>query len=103
VQSLSAAAQHKLKVIYLVPCNGEYAILKEFAVLEKTPKVPALDLPYLDILSLARGYGVTAVKAETKQEIQSAFKDALAADGPTVIAFPIKRETKPLIPPSVEA
>lgn len=100
VQSLAAAAQHNVKIIYLVPCNGEYAILKEFAVLEKTPNVPALDLPYLDIVSLAKGYGVNAVKVETKQEIQSAFKDALAAEGPTLIAFTIRRETKPLLPPS---
>jgi len=100
VQSLSAAAQHKLKMVYIVPCNGEYAILKEFAVLEKTPNVPSLDLPFLDIVSLAKGYGCHATKAETKEEIQQAFKDALAAEGPTVIAIPIKRETKSLIPTS---
>lgn len=100
VQSLAAAAQHKLKMVYIVPCNGEYAILKEFAVLEKTPNVPALDLPFLDIISLAKGYGCAALKAETKEEIQEAFKNALATDGPTVITVPIKRELKPLIPPS---
>ena len=37
IQCLATAAQHKLKVIYVVPCNGEYAILKEFAVLRKHP------------------------------------------------------------------
>ena len=103
IQSLAAAAQHKLKIIYVVPCNGEYAILKEFAVLEKTPNVPALDLPYLDMISLAKGYGVSGIKAETREQIQAAFKEALAADGPTLIAVPIKRELKPLIPPSMEA
>jgi benzoylformate decarboxylase len=100
VQSLASAAQHKLKMIYVVPCNGEYAILKEFAVLEKTPNVPALDLPYLDILSLAKGYGVAGVKADSKEEIQAAFLEALEADGPTVITIPIKQETKSLIPAS---
>jgi len=100
VQSLAAAAQHKLKMIYVVPCNGEYAILKEFAVLEKTPNVPSLDLPFLDIVSLAKGYGCSAVKAETKADIQSAFKKALSTEGPTVIAIPIKQEIKPLLPPS---
>jgi benzoylformate decarboxylase len=57
VQSLASAAQYKLKIIYVVPCNGEYAILKEFAELEKTPNVPALDLPFLDIVFLAKGFG----------------------------------------------
>jgi benzoylformate decarboxylase len=99
IQSLSAAAHHKLKMVYIVPCNGEYAILKEFAVLEKTPNVPSLDLPFLDIVALAEGFGCSATRAETKEDIQAAFKEALSADGPTVIAIPIKRELKLLIPP----
>ena len=57
IQCLASAAQHKLKVIYVIPCNGEYAALKEFAELEKTPNVPALDLPELDIVSTAKGFG----------------------------------------------
>jgi benzoylformate decarboxylase len=100
VQSLASAAQHKLKIIYIVPCNGEYAILKEFAELEKTPNVPALDLPFLDINSLAKGYGCSAASASTKEEIQAAFKTALTTEGPTVITIPIKRELKSLVPPA---
>lgn len=70
IQSLSSAVQHKLKIIYIVPCNGEYAILKEFAVLEKTPNVPALDLPFLDINSLAQGYGCSTVKVSNSSRLQ---------------------------------
>ena len=102
VQSLASAAQHKLKLIYIIPCNGEYAILKEFAELEKTPNVPSLDLPFLDIVSLAKGYGCAAASASTKEEIQEAFIKALNTDGPSVIAIPIKRELKLLIPPAVK-
>jgi benzoylformate decarboxylase len=98
IQCLATAAQHKLKVIYIVPCNGEYAILKEFAILEHTPNVPALDLPALDIASAAKGFGCAAVEARTRDEIKAAFSKALSADGPTVIATPISRELKPLIP-----
>ena len=98
IQCLSAAAHHKLKVIFIIPCNGEYAILKEFAELEKTPNVPALDLPFLDINSLAKGYGCSTTEASTKEEIQEAFKKALTEEGPTVITIPIKRENKSLVP-----
>ena len=98
IQCLSSAAHHKLKVIFIIPCNGEYAILKEFADLEKTPNVPALDLPFLDINSLAKGYGCSTTEASTKEEIQEAFKKAMATDGPTVITIPIKREHKSLVP-----
>jgi benzoylformate decarboxylase len=98
VQSLYTAAQLKLKLIYIVPCNAEYAILKEFAVLEKTPNVPALDLPGLDIVSTAKGFGCTAVQSETTEAIKEAFTTALGADGPTVIAIPIAHEDRPLVP-----
>jgi benzoylformate decarboxylase len=98
IQSLASAAQHKLKVIYIIPCNGEYAILKEFAELEITPNVPALDLPELDIVSTAKGFGCAAVRARTKQEIREAFSKALNADGPTLIAVPIKHQIRSIVP-----
>jgi benzoylformate decarboxylase len=102
VQSLYTAAQLKLKLIYIVPCNAEYAILKEFAVFEKTPNVPALELPGLDIVSTAKGFGCIAVQSETTEEIKEAFTTALGADGPTVIAIPIAREDRPLVPSAAE-
>jgi benzoylformate decarboxylase len=102
IQSLYTAAQLKLKLIYIVPCNAEYAILKEFAVLEKTPNVPALDLPGLDIVSTAKGFGCIAVQAETTEEIKEAFTTALGADGPTVIAIPIAHEDRPLVPSATD-
>ncbi len=97
VQSLYTAARQKLKLIYIVPCNDEYAILKEFAILEKTPNVPALDLPGLNIVETARAFGCISVAANTKDEIKEAFKAALAADGPTVIAIRVAHQLRPLV------
>jgi benzoylformate decarboxylase len=37
IQAIYTAVQHKAKLIILVPRNEEYAILKEFAIFEKTP------------------------------------------------------------------
>jgi benzoylformate decarboxylase len=99
VQDVYTAVQLKLKVVFVVPCNGEYAILKEFAVLEKTPNVPGLELPGLEVVSAAKGFGCTAVHAKTKQDIKEAFATALKADGPTLIAIPIARQERPLVPP----
>jgi len=98
VQSLYTAAQQKLKLIYIVPCNDEYAILKNFAVLENTPNVPALDLPGLDIVGTAKAFGCIGVAANTIEEIKAAFKTALSADGPTVIAIRIAKQLRPLVP-----
>jgi benzoylformate decarboxylase len=99
IQCLYSAAQHKLKVIFIVPWNEEYAVLKEFAALENTPNVPGLDLPGLDIVSAAKGFGCAGVLTRTKEEIKEAFGAALSADGPTVIVIPIAHEDRPLVPP----
>jgi benzoylformate decarboxylase len=97
IQCLATAAHHKLKVIYVVPRNGEYAVLKEFAALENTPNVPGLDLPALDIVSTAKGFGCSAIEACTREQIGAAFSEALKVGGPTVIVTPIRRELKSLI------
>ena len=97
VQSLYTAAQQKLKLIYVVPCNDEYAILKEFAELEETPEVPGLDLPGLDIVTTARAFGCVGVAANTRGEIKEAFRNALEVEGPTVIAIRIARQNRSLL------
>ena len=85
IQSLWTAAQHKLPIVYVAMRNGEYSILKSFAELEQTPGVPGLDLPGLDIASLARGFGCGAVQVETTDQLEKEFVAALDSDGPTVI------------------
>jgi len=99
VQDVYTAVQQKLKLIFIVPCNGEYAILKEFAILEKTPNVPGLDLPGLDVVAAAKSFGCASVWAKTKEEIRQAFSKALKADGPTLIGIPIALQDRPLVAP----
>jgi benzoylformate decarboxylase len=94
IQAIWTAAQHKLPIVFVVLRNGEYAILKSFALLEKTPRVPGLDLPNLDIASLARGFGCSTATVGSTEELSSEFKTALEADGPSVIVVP----TKPQLP-----
>jgi benzoylformate decarboxylase len=97
VQSIYTAVQHKVKLVYLVPRNEEYAILKEFAVLEETPNVPGLDLPGLNAVAVANSYGCPALKAENAKELQERFEEALKMDGPCLIEFPIDRQLRPLV------
>ncbi|MEU3302194.1 benzoylformate decarboxylase [Streptomyces sp. NPDC006678] len=85
VQAIWTAAQHNLPIVYVVMRNQEYSILKSFAVLEETPGVPGLDLPGLDIASVARGFGCRAVDVDAIEELEREFKAALSADTTTVI------------------
>jgi benzoylformate decarboxylase len=88
VQAIWTAAHHRLPIVFVVMRNGEYSILKSFAELEKTPGVPGLDLPHLDIASLAQGFGCRAVNVDTTEKLAHEFTTALTADGPTVIVVP---------------
>ena len=97
IQALYTAAQHGLKVVVIVPRNGEYGILKMFARQEGTPGVPGLDLPGLDAVKIAQGYGVTALRAETPEEVRAALRDALKRDGPTLIEVPTQAEPGKLL------
>jgi benzoylformate decarboxylase len=90
VQAIYTAAQHGAPVVFVVMRNGEYCILKSFAELEQTPGVPGLDLPGLDIASLAEGFGCRSVNVDSVEKLATAFTAALAADGPTVIVVPTK-------------
>ncbi|GIF53740.1 benzoylformate decarboxylase [Asanoa ferruginea] len=94
IQSLWTAAQHKLPNVYVAMRNGEYAVLKSFGELEHTPGVPGLDLPGLDIASLARGFGCAAVDVTTTAELKAEFTKALSSnsDRPTVIVVTTQPE-----------
>jgi benzoylformate decarboxylase len=90
VQAIYTAAQHRLPVVFVVMRNEEYSILKSFALLEETPGVPGLDLPGLDIASIASGFGCRAVNVDSTEKLAHEFTTALDADGPTVIVVPTK-------------
>jgi benzoylformate decarboxylase len=90
IQAFWTAAQHKLPIVYVVMRNNEYSVLKAFARLEETPGVPGLDLPGLDIATVARGFGCNAVDVDAVEDLEKEFTQGLAADGPTVIVIPTK-------------
>jgi len=88
------AVQHNLKVIYVVPCNGEYAILKEFAVLRKRQMSRPWTFRAWTSFRPLRALAAPSVLAKTKAEIKEAFANALKADGPTLIAIPIAHQDR---------
>lgn len=96
IQGLWTASQQRLPIIYIIPVNQEYGILKSFSECQETPNVPGLDIPDLDIVSLAKGYGCIGKRATTLAEITLACLEALQQDRPTVIEVPISKSVPPL-------
>ena len=97
VQSLHTAARHDLPLLVVVPDNHEYAILKSFAAQEGTPNVPGLDLPGLDLVAIAQGFGCAARRVERPEEVTAAAREALASGKPTVLQVSITSEVPPLL------
>jgi benzoylformate decarboxylase len=97
IQSLWTAAQQRLPILFLILRNGEYAILKAFARLENTPGVPGLDIPGIDCVRLAEGYGCDARRITAKEDLEGVLREALAATAPTVVEVKIDPEVPPLL------
>jgi benzoylformate decarboxylase len=85
VQAFWTAAAYKVPVTFLVLRNDEYAILKWFGLLEEISGAPGLDLPALDCVAVAGGYGVSARRVSGAEELTVELRGALASDGPELI------------------
>jgi benzoylformate decarboxylase len=92
VTALWTAARYKIPVVFLILKNGTYGALRWFAEVLKVDAVPALDLPGIDFLSLAKGYGVEGVSAATAEELRQALTTALGSQTPTLIEVPTLAE-----------
>lgn len=92
ITALWTAARYKIPVVFLILKNGTYGALRWFTNVLKVDAVPALDVPGIDFLSLATGYGVESVRATTVEELKHALTTALCSQSPTLIAVPTRAE-----------
>jgi acetolactate synthase-1/2/3 large subunit len=92
IQALWTQARESLDVTTIVISNRAYAILQiEMHRMLAEPPGPTaaslLDLgsPSLDMVALAKGFGVPAVSAATVAELDASFRRSLAEPGPFLI------------------
>jgi acetolactate synthase I/II/III large subunit len=92
LQALWTQARERLDVTTVILANRSYAILNvelsRVGALNPGPKaLSMLDIgdPALDFVSLARGLGVEASRAETIEAFDDQFADAMARPGPRLI------------------
>jgi len=84
-----SAVAYQAPVTFLVLRNEEYAILKWFAEVEQVNAAPGLDLPKLNVASVAEGYGVKAHRAKDRDEVAGALSTALASSQPELVEVPV--------------
>jgi benzoylformate decarboxylase len=90
ITALWTAATYRVPVTFLVLRNEEYMILKWFAELEQAGGLPGLDLPGLDVASVAEAYGVPSQEVGTREELTEALRAAIAVqEGPRLVQVPV--------------
>lgn len=92
IQALWSLAREKLNAIAIVLANREYAILKmEYSRMravtmgENAQQMMSIENPAICFTDIAQGLGVGAARASTAEEFEIALRNALAADGPSLI------------------
>ncbi len=98
IQALWTAAQHRLPIVFVVPRNGEYAILKAFAEFEQVGQnIPGLDVPGFDLVQIAQGFGCQAQRIEQPEDLKTALQMAMDNNQPTVIEVLIDSKVPALL------
>ncbi len=85
ITGLWTAARQGVDVTFVIARNGTYGALKEFGVYLQTTDLPGLDLPGIDFVALAAGYGVEGRRVATAAEFDEALAAAFASNGPNLI------------------
>ncbi len=85
IQALWTAAQHRLPVTVLVLNNGGYGALKALGLAMGIEQPPGVDLPGLDLVAIARGFGCQASRVEAAADLGDALSAALASSGPALL------------------
>ncbi len=89
ISAFWSAVAYKTPVTFLVLQNQEYGILKWFAEAEGVSGAPGLDLPKLDVASVAEGYGIEAHRTADRDGVRDALSSALASSQPELVEVPV--------------
>jgi benzoylformate decarboxylase len=72
-------------VVFVILKNGTYGALRWFAGELHTGETDWLDVPGIDFVRIAEGYGVQATVVSSKEDFVLALKSALAGNSPALI------------------
>jgi benzoylformate decarboxylase len=87
IQTLWTAAQHNLPVVIIVLRNGDYSALKAFCDFTRVGRnVAGMDLPGIDVVKIAQGYGISAREVDQPEDLEPALKEAFASRAPRLIS-----------------
>ena len=83
--SLWTAAKYNIPVVFIVANNSCYGALHKFSTLMDKSGIPGLDIPNIDILNIASGYGINSKRVNSLYDFVTTIKSALEANKPFLI------------------
>ena len=100
LQELQTVKDHNLPIRYALFNNGFLGMVRQWQELFYGDNYHSVDLGQPDFLKLAEAYGITGLRATTRQEARDAIRAAQAVDGPVLIDFQTARVENvwPMVP-----
>jgi benzoylformate decarboxylase len=96
IQALYTAVQQGLPVAFVVLDNHAYVALKALGAAIDIPDPPGVDLPGLDVVAIAAGFGCPVRRVERADDVHAALAEAFTAEGPTLTAVTVDPALEPL-------
>jgi benzoylformate decarboxylase len=96
VAGLWTAVQLGLPITFVVLRNGGYGALRSFVAQLGVADAPGLDLPGLDAVQIAAGYGLPAEQITSAEQLAAALACTSSLRGPRLLEVPITAETRSL-------
>lgn len=91
IQALWTAVQQQVSVIFILIRNGDYSALRGFSNFTSVgSNVPGIEIPGIDAVKIAQGYGMAAWEVDKAEELAPAIKRALLEKGPCLISVNVQ-------------
>jgi benzoylformate decarboxylase len=92
IQTLWSAVQYDAPVIFIVVRNADYSALKGFCDFTNVGRnVPGMDIPAIDMVKIAQGYGMTAQEVDRPEDLEPILKEAFASKSPRLISVNVAK------------
>jgi benzoylformate decarboxylase len=90
ITGLWTAAQQKVPCTFVIVRNGVYQALEDYGVYLGAEDLPGMNLPGIDFVSVAAGYGVQGRRVSTAVDMAEALKAAIDARKPSLLEVEVE-------------
>ncbi len=85
IQALWTAAEHRLPITFVILNNRGYSALKAFGLAMGIETLPGVNLPGIDFVSLAIGFGLSAERIDQAERLEAALVESFDSPTPTLL------------------